>query len=291
MCRPDRTACSAAVRAAWTELAGGNRNNIREIRWYSQDAVPEDVEKKTVSASGSALPIYSWFADGVICYWSEDPCPHLNEDASYMFAFLAETEYVDVSHMDSSLVTDMEGMFARMAKLKRLILGPANSFNDSTNLSGNWTHEDTGLTLSGKELTTRYSAENAASMAGAWIRNFPEGHYYHSDSSLGQANMWEVHTPADRYADPASLYHYQGKELDAYNELVSPPYEPGVPEEPEKPVTPAKPDKPRKPEAPKPEEPITEEEVVTPEVPKASVPGKKAQDPQGIRPGSVQEDL
>ena len=273
---------------AWASLAG-SKSNVKAIRQYQGDAVPDGVETQVVSTDDSAVPIYSWFEDGVIYYWSEDPAPYTNADASYMFNGFTNASAIDVGTFDTSMTTDMEAMFANCSKvealdvssfdtsnvrcmycmfygcsslkelnvshfnttnttstsdqgygsicgmffscsslteldlssfdmtrliswpynvqnmfpgctnLSKLVLGPNVRFNSHTALSGSWTHEGDGLTLSGNELCIQYTAANAFSYSGTWIRNMPEGHYYRTDGSLGETNLWEVHTPSDRF--------------------------------------------------------------------------------------------
>ena len=281
-------AAGSDVRDVWISLAG-SEDNIREIRQYTDPQIPAGVTTRIVSASDSALPVYSWFEDGVIWYWSEDPNPMTNADASYMFNGFTNAVFIDAKPFDTSVTMDMEAMFANCSKLEfldvsgfdtssarcmycmfymcgslkaldvshfntaiatrtsdkgygsicgmfigcaslteldlssfdmrnsigypynvqnmfpgctsleRLTLGPNCRFNSYTALSGNWTHEDTGLQLSGSQLTSRYTAANALEYSGTWIRNLPEGHYYRTDGSLGPENLWEVHTPDDRF--------------------------------------------------------------------------------------------
>ncbi|MBR0084984.1 MAG: thioester-forming surface-anchored protein, partial [Lachnospiraceae bacterium] len=104
----------------------------------------------------------------------------------------------------------VQNMFPGMASLEKLILGPNTRFNGYTALSGSWTHEETGLTLSGGELCAQYNAQNSLAYAGTWIRNLPEGHYYRTDGSLGQKNLWEVHTPNDRFKGYCLNLHRSG---------------------------------------------------------------------------------
>ena len=275
------------VRDVWISLAGG-KNNVKVIRQYPGASMPEGVTARTVSSSGSQVPIYSWFEDGTIYYWSEDPRPRTNADASFMFYSFSEAEFIDAAPFDTSGTTDMEGMFGDCdsletldvsgfdttnvrcmycmfiycgklkeidvshfnttnttsmsdsgygslcgmflgcssvkvldlssfdmtrtswtyhtqnmfpgcTSLEKLILGPQNRFNRFTSLSGSWTHEGDGVTLSGSALTSQYDSKNAFSYSGTWLRNMPEGHYYRTDGSLGGTNLWEVHTPDDRF--------------------------------------------------------------------------------------------
>ena len=277
----------SSVRSVWTSLAG-SRDNVREIRQYTESSVPSGVAARVVSASDSALPIYSWFEDGVLWYWSEDPHPMFNQDASFMFNGFTKATFIDAKPFDTSMATDMEGTFANCNKLEfldvsgfdtsnvrcmycmfiycgslktldvshfnttnttstsdegygslcgmflgcasvteldlsgfdmsrtswtyhtqnmfpgctsleRLTLGPKCWFNSYTALSGNWTHEDSGMVRSGSALTSQYTRANALEYSGTWIRDMPEGHYYRTDGSLGGDNLWEVHTPDSRF--------------------------------------------------------------------------------------------
>lgn len=277
----------SAVRSAWTQLAG-SRDNVTAIKQYKGSSVPEGVESVIVSASSSETPIYSWFSDGVIYYWSEDTHPYTNKDASYMFNGFAKATVIDTAPFDTSRTEDMEAMFARCSSvrkldvsgfdttrvkcmycmfiydsaleeldvshfnttnttstsdenygslcgmflgcasltkldltsfdmtrtswpyhtqnmfpgctaLEKLLLGPNVRFNSYTALSGSWTHVEDGLTLSGNQLTSGYNAANSLAYSGTWIRNMPEGHYYRTDGSLGQENMWEVHSPGEKF--------------------------------------------------------------------------------------------
>lgn len=280
-------ATGTTVRSTWINLAGG-KDNVTAIRQYHGSEPPEGVTTRTVSAANSELPIYSWFDDGTIYYWSEDPNPFTAPDASYMFYSFDMATVIEVAPFDTSRTTDMEAMFGDCGSverldvagfdttnvrcmycmfiycsslkeldlshfnttnttamsdsnygslcgmfigcssleeldlssfdmtrtswpyhtqnmfpgctsLRKLTLGPNNRFNGYTSLSGSWTQENTGLTLGGGSLMGQYNASNAFSYSGTWIRNLPEGHYYRTDGSLGETNLWEVHTPDDRF--------------------------------------------------------------------------------------------
>ncbi len=68
------------VNDVWASLAG-SKTNVNAIRQYQGDAVPDGVEAQLISTDDSEVPIYSWFEDGVIYYWSEDANPYTNADA------------------------------------------------------------------------------------------------------------------------------------------------------------------------------------------------------------------
>jgi len=296
----------SSVSATWKNLAG-SKDNVTEIRQYSGTSLPENTQTQIVSSSTSELPIYSWYEDGVIYYWSEDTRPYTNKDASYMFNGFAKATFIDVAPFDTSRTEDMEAMFANCnsvetldirrfdtsnvrcmycmfiydsglknldlshfnthnvtrtsdqgygsmcgiffgcsgltkldlssfdmtaaaiswtynvqnmfvgcTSLEKLILGSKVRFNRFTALSGSWTHEGDNLTLSGSALCNQYNDTNALPYSGTWIRNMPDGHYYKTDGSLGQNNLWEVHTPGDRFKGYCLNLHRfgVGEELD-----------------------------------------------------------------------------
>ncbi len=63
-------------------------------------------DKNIVSIPESLYPIYMWFDNGTIYWWSEDETPSLNEDASYMFGAL--TSLSDISGLEKMDVSNTE---------------------------------------------------------------------------------------------------------------------------------------------------------------------------------------
>ena len=87
--------------------------NILAIK--KSDAEPL-LENKTanhiVSTDESPYPIYVWFDNGDLFWWSEDKTPNLNEDASYMFrSMVGMLDISGVADFDSSNTVDMSTMF------------------------------------------------------------------------------------------------------------------------------------------------------------------------------------
>ena len=69
-------------------------------------------EKNIVSTIDSSYPIYMWYDNGAIYWWSEDKTPALNEDASYMFSrfsFLKDIQ--GLSYFDTSSTTSLAYLF------------------------------------------------------------------------------------------------------------------------------------------------------------------------------------
>ena len=110
---------ASSVRSTWTSLAG-SRDNVKAIRQYSGSSMPEGVNASIVSASTSETPIYSWFDNGTIYYWSEDTHPYTNPNSSYMFNGFTQVTFIDAAPFDTSKTTDMEAMFANCRNLETL---------------------------------------------------------------------------------------------------------------------------------------------------------------------------
>ena len=121
------------VNAKMKELAGDDLSTASSGYVFRDESItaikyselePSDnnkQEKNIVSTTDSEYPIYMWYEDGTIYWWSEDESPTLNEDSSYMFNML--TNITDISGLkgyDASATTDIEYMF-NSAKIQSLI--------------------------------------------------------------------------------------------------------------------------------------------------------------------------
>ncbi len=100
--------------------------------------VPEEItlnDSMLVSTTNSSNPIYAWFNDGALQYYSKAVTLYLPEDASYMFYKLRGVEYIDLSTIDTTNVTDMSFMFRDCIKTTMI---DVSSFNTSnvTNMHG-----------------------------------------------------------------------------------------------------------------------------------------------------------
>ncbi len=95
-----------------------NTINTSIVAIKYSETEPEDVNKQEaniVSTSDSPYPIYMWFDNGIIYWWSEDRTPALNENASYMFKYLIR-------------LTDMSGLERYdVSNTKEMIYGFASS--------------------------------------------------------------------------------------------------------------------------------------------------------------------
>ena len=69
-------------------------------------------EENIVSTDTSVYPIYMWYEDGTIYYYTEANKPYLNSDASHMFRQLSNlTDISGLSEMSASNITNMSAMF------------------------------------------------------------------------------------------------------------------------------------------------------------------------------------
>ncbi len=60
---------------------------ITSIQYFESEPLDNyKNEANTMSIPESQYPIYMWFDNGILYWWSEDKTPALNEDASYMFS-------------------------------------------------------------------------------------------------------------------------------------------------------------------------------------------------------------
>ena len=71
-------------------------------------------EKNIVSTPESGYPIYMWYDNGTIYWWSEDKSPSLNGDASYMFYnFSVLNSIIGLENFDTSSVKNINYYFWR----------------------------------------------------------------------------------------------------------------------------------------------------------------------------------
>ena len=76
-----------------------------------------------------SAPIYMWYDNGTIYWWTEDEKPSLNSDSSKMFYNIANIGSLDLSVFDVNEVTSMKDMFKYCVNLTSLNLG--NEFDTS----------------------------------------------------------------------------------------------------------------------------------------------------------------
>ena len=85
------------------------------------------IKKNIVSTSDSKKPIYMWYSNKVIYYYTEATKIYLNPNSSQMFSYLTKLTSIDLSEWDASKVTNMESMFFHCYSLKKLNLSKWNT--------------------------------------------------------------------------------------------------------------------------------------------------------------------
>ena len=87
--------------------------NITAIKYSNQEPnESEKQEKNIVSTIDSPHPIYMWYEEGTIYWWSEAKHPKLNEDSSiFMYNLSSLNEVTSISLWDASSIVNMQSMF------------------------------------------------------------------------------------------------------------------------------------------------------------------------------------
>ena len=104
--------------------------NIKKV--LRAQSLPDDfisTEDNTISTEESRAPIYVWFDNGIIYYYSENEKILLNDNSNRLFQNLTALEEIDLSSFDTSNVTDMSFMFNYCTKLKQLDLSNFDTSN------------------------------------------------------------------------------------------------------------------------------------------------------------------
>ena len=105
-------------------------DNIKEIRRATtQPDLNSMTEANIVSSSTSTVPIYAWFDNGTLYWWSSADREFTNQDASYMFSYFSYLTYIDIPSLDTSITQNMEFMFSSLYSIENLDLSSLNTIN------------------------------------------------------------------------------------------------------------------------------------------------------------------
>ena len=113
------------LRDLFCQLSGtssGDEDDLIKAILFTDESAPEDI--KTVNLSETGEEVTAWFdkGSGTIYIKASADKVLLNEDASYTFSELTKLEELDLSRIDTSSVTDINGMFFKCSSLKDLDL-------------------------------------------------------------------------------------------------------------------------------------------------------------------------
>ena len=107
-----------------------SNTNITKIKRY--DGTPDlttMTSDNIVSTEESEYPIYMWYDDGMIYWWSQSKKPKLNSNCSKMFGFLTKLEEIDVTSFTATELIDTSRMFYDCCELKELDVSKFNTEN------------------------------------------------------------------------------------------------------------------------------------------------------------------
>ena len=112
-------------------------NSITMIKYSKTE--PNELnkeEKNLVSMPDSSYPIYMWYEEGTIYWWSEDKTPNLNENASYMFHEMEQlTNILDLKYFDASNAKNLQELFGYNKSLNDITPLKDWDISNVTNLS------------------------------------------------------------------------------------------------------------------------------------------------------------
>ena len=104
--------------------------NITSVRRSATAPTAENMTPThKISASDSVMPIYMWYDNGTIYWWSDAAIVYLNELSYGMFRNLKSLTYIDTTDFNTSKVTDMSEMFEYSNSLTTLDLSNFDTSN------------------------------------------------------------------------------------------------------------------------------------------------------------------
>lgn len=116
------------VRVKMAALANDDLTNITAVKPYNGTPdISGFTDDNIVSTSTSPDPIYAWFDNGTMYYWSEDTHPAINADAGTMFSGFSAATEIDIKNVDTTNMVYMRNMFSNCSSLTELDLSN-NSF-------------------------------------------------------------------------------------------------------------------------------------------------------------------
>ena len=108
------------INIMWKTLAKGsavdNCYDIDETITSMQRSETLDNTDNVISMNDSTYPVYTWYDNGTIYWYSEANKFYLNENSEKMFYYLKKVENIDLSSFDSSNVTNMSYMFSYLGE-------------------------------------------------------------------------------------------------------------------------------------------------------------------------------
>ena len=96
-----------------------NDENIIKFK-ESETPAPDWFATTWLATDDSEYEIRAWYDDGIIYYYTDADIIYLNPDSGLMFQSMEALTTIDTNKWDTSIVTDMRGIFADCISLKEL---------------------------------------------------------------------------------------------------------------------------------------------------------------------------
>ena len=157
--------------------------NITAIKYSNTEPEESEKEEKNiVSIIDSPYPIYMWYEEGTIYWWSEAKRPNLNEDASYMFSSLTNLDsLLSLSKFNTSNTKNMTGLFFNLMKINDLSGLENWDVSNVENLSATFMST---TSLTSIEALEKWNVKNVTSLYGLFCRT--------KITSLKGLEKWDV---------------------------------------------------------------------------------------------------
>lgn len=124
---------------AMKKLAGNSNVNANSddklIKAFKKSDTAPNISDMTedniisVSEGEYTTPIYAWFDNGTIYWWSEDENPSLNSSSAYLFGNMQNLASVELEYFDTNNLINMSSMFYNCKSLTSLDLSNFNTSN------------------------------------------------------------------------------------------------------------------------------------------------------------------
>lgn len=109
-------------------------------KFEKANTLPNNIdEKHLVSTSTSPYPVYIWYENKIMYYYSEANVIYLNENSDEMFANFEKLTEIDLSDFDTSKVTSFNKFFYKDILLEKIIV---RSENDKNNFMKNYNYHN-----------------------------------------------------------------------------------------------------------------------------------------------------
>ena len=95
--------------------AAHDRDNSTITSFQKANSIPNGMTMNNtnlISTSDSAFPVYAWFDNGTIYWYSDAENINMNADSQNMFSRFRRITSIDISEFKTSKVTTMKGMFS-----------------------------------------------------------------------------------------------------------------------------------------------------------------------------------